>query len=143
MDSGQSPYVGPVADLVDPYATKDMAAQTGAALRRWLHAHPGRWALFAEGDLGIDRKSLMNDGYEVSKRSVNGTLRFYVRLSHPEGESLQAALARTPGPCEYPPDLPDLQKDSFDWTKEELEQACRAAREGLFPVRALRGKGGK
>lgn len=143
MDSGLSPYCGPVADLVDPYATKDLATEAGKVLRRWLHAHPGRWAMFAEGDLGIDRKSLMRDGYEVSKRNIQGTLRFYARLPHPQGESLQEALARTPAQATFPKDLPDLQRDSFEWTAEELQQACRAARENLFPVSGTRGRGKK
>ena len=136
------PYTGPVADLVDPYATKDSAAETVKSISAWLRSHPGRWAMFAEGEQGVDSKNLTAAGFEVAQKTSKLTRvrRAYARLPHPEGESLDEALARTKdGRAVYPADLPDLQKDSFNWTKEELEAACRAARENLFPVRAARG----
>ena len=145
MDSGEPcPYRGPVADLVDPYVTNDTAAAAVARVAGWLDAHPGRWALFSEGDQGVDGKNLSAAGYEVAQRTskLSRVRRAYARLPHPEAESLDEALSRTEGSRPtYPEDLPDLAKDSFNWTKEELEAATRAARESLFPVRAARGSG--
>lgn len=146
MDSVHvSPHCGPVADLVDPYATKDSAGESAAYVCSWLREHPGRWALFSEGELGVDRANVQNAGFEVAQRtSTAGIRRIYARLPHPDGESLDEALARgKAGRVTYPSDLPDLMKDSFNWTKEELEMASRAARENLFPVRAVRGPGKK
>lgn len=139
MDSGDCPFRGPVADLVDPYATKDTAGASVRRLTDWLDAHPGRWALFVEGEQGVDIKNLSAAGYEVTQRTSKTTRvrKAYVRLPHPEGESLEEALARgVGGAATYPADLPDLAKDSFGWTKEELAAAVQAARESLFPVRA-------
>jgi hypothetical protein len=31
----------------------------------------------------------------------------------------------------YPPDLPRLERDPFEWTPKELEEACRIARSWL------------
>lgn len=146
MDSGDcgDPFVGPVVDLVDPYVTKDEAAASAERVMRWLDEHPGRWAMFAEGPYGIDRKNIRNDRYEVVRRgTMRGVERAYARLPHPEGEGLDAALARRSAAI-YPNDLPELEKDRFEWTKEELQKACEAARESLFPVRASRsGRGGR
>ena len=145
MDSGsQVPYCGPVIDLVDPYSTKETAAATARRLAEWMEAHPGRWILFAEGDLGIDAKNLQSLGFEVSqmRSKLTGVRRAYARLPHPEGEPLGMALERSRfDRAIYPNDLPDLQRDSFDWTETELQAAVRAARENLFPVRAARGSG--
>lgn len=144
MDSGgPGPYRGPVADLVDPYVTNDTASDTFAVLRRWLDAHPGRWAMFHEGELGIDSRNVMNAGYEVAQRTVVTAdlvrvRRYYARVPHPEGEALEESIARSTRQSDG---LPALTKDSFNWTKEELEEATRAARENLFPVRAARGSG--
>jgi hypothetical protein len=147
MDSGgQNPYCGPVIDLVDPYSTKDTATETAQKLAEWLNAHPGRWALFMEGDLGIHPKNLQSLGYEVSQvtSKTTGVRRAYARLPHPEGEPLGMALERSQfDRAIYPNDLPDLQRDSFDWTEAELQAAVQAARENLFPVRAGRGSGRK
>lgn len=142
MDSGSGSYCGPVADLVDPYATKDSAAETVENVASWLRRNPGRWAMFSEGELGVHSKNLADAGFEVSQKTnkVTRIRRAYARLPHPEGESLEQALARTRGIAEYPADLPDLQKDSFNWTPEELAAACRAARENLFPVRAANSR---
>ena len=146
MDSGGlTPHRGPVADLVYPYATKeDGSSEAIAVLTAWLTAHPGRWALFNEAGAGIDRKNLQASGYEVAIRTAKGSgiRRIYARLPHPDGEGLDEALARTQGGrYSEPSDLPVLLRDSFDWTKEELEAATRAAMESLFPVRAARGSG--
>lgn len=149
MDSGGgcgNPFVGPVVDLVDPYVTKDEAAAAAERLMAWLDEHPGRWAMFAEGAFGIDRKNIPNGRYEVVRRgTMRGVTRAYARLPHPEGEGLDAALTRgSGGTAVYPDDLPELEKDRFEWTKEELQRACEAARESLFPVRASRsGRGGR
>lgn len=144
MDSGG--YRGPVADLVDPYTTKDTVGEAVESLAGWLRAHPGRWAMFGEGEHGFDSKILVAAGFEVAQKTskLTGVRRTYARLPHPEGEPLSEALARTKdGRAMYPSDLPDLQQDSFNWTKEELELACKTARENLFPVRAGRGSGRK
>lgn len=145
MDSGgPCPFRGPVADLVDPYVTNDTAGQAFVGLSRWLDAHPGRWAMFQEAGQGIDSRNVMNAGYEVAQRTVVAAnltkiRRYYARVPHPEGEALEEAIARSaPRAIE---DLPVLAKDSFNWTKQELEEATRAARENLFPVRAARGSG--
>lgn len=137
MDSYTNAHCGPVMDLVDPYSTKDTATATVEGVAAWMRSHPGRWAMFAEGDMGVDRKNIQAAGdFEVCLRTskTTGISRSYARLPHPEGETLNDALARTAKRPEFPPDLPDLQQDSFNWTKEELEAACAAARESLFPV---------
>jgi hypothetical protein len=143
MDSGgPSPYCGPVVDLVDPYTTKETASDAALKLADWMNDHPGRWVLFMEGDLGIHPKNLQTLGFEVTQMTsrTTGVRRAYARLPHPEGEPLGEALERTrEGRAIYPNDLPDLQRDSFDWTEEELRAAVQAARENLFPVRAGRG----
>jgi len=129
-----------VVDLVDPYSTKDTATTTAETLGVWLRAHPGRWAMFSEGEHGLDGKLILAAGFEVAQRSKSArpTRRIYARLPHPLGESLSEALARTKDDLgTYPADLPTFRgQDSFNWTKEELELACRAAREKLFPVHA-------
>ena len=148
MDSGAdctNPHVGPVVDLVDPYVTKDEASAAAEKLMAWMDEHPGRWALFYEGGFGISRENIPLDRYEVTRRGSKLVERAYARLRHPEGEPLNDALARRPaGKAVFPNDLPGLAKDDFQWTKEELEKACEAAREKLFPVRASRStKGGR
>lgn len=145
MDSAGR-YVGPVVDLVDPYTTKDTASEAALKLADWMNDHPGRWILFAEDDLGIHPKNLQSLGFEVSQTTskLTGVRRAYARLPHPEGEPLGMALERSRFErAVYPNDLPDLQKDSFDWTESELQAAVQAARENLFPVRAARGSGRK
>lgn len=147
MDSGSdcfNPFVGPVVDLVDPYVTKDEAAAAADRVMAWLDEHPGRWAMFSEGAFGIDRKNISKK-YEIVRRgTMRGVERAYARLPHPEGEGLDTALARRPAGAVYPQDLPELEKDRFEWTQEELQKACEAARESLFPVRASRsGRGGR
>lgn len=146
MDSGDGPYVGPVADLVDPYATKDTARESAARLGSWLSSHPGRWAMFAEGALGIDGQLLTDLGFEVSQKTGKHSriVRAYARMRHPLGEPLEAALARAAnGKAPDPDPLPELTLDSFNWTEEELQAAVQAAREKLFPARAARGSGRK
>lgn len=144
MDSGDysNPYVGPVVDLVDPYA-EDGAAAAAERLMAWMDEHPGRWALFYDGGFGISRENIPLDRYEVTRRGTKHIEKAYARLRHPEGEPLSDALARRPaGVAVFPGDLPGLGKDEFEWTAEELQEACKAAREKLFPVRASRSKGG-
>ena len=146
MDSGcgPSPYVGPVVDLVDPYATKDEAAAAAERIMSWMDANPGRWVMFAEGPYGIDRKNIARRYEVVHRGTMRGVKRAYARLPHPEGESINDALARRQGVVVELEDLPELAKDQFEWTAEELQKACEAARESLFPVRASRsGRGGR
>lgn len=147
MDSGDysNPFVGPVVDLVDPYATKDEAAAAAGKLMAWMDDHPGRWVLFYEGGYGISRENIPLGRYEVARRGTKLVEKVYARLRHPEGESLNDALARRPaGAAVFPNDLPGLGEDEFKWTKEELQEACELAREKLFPVRASRSaKGGR
>lgn len=144
MDSGASPYCGPVVDLVDPYATKEDVPAVAETLMGWMREHPGRWILFLDGEYGFDRGVLAKAGFEVSCRTTKAGIRKgYARMPHPQGESLSAALARSQELATYPADLPRLSADEFHWTKEELERACQMAREELFPVRAARGSGRK
>jgi hypothetical protein len=135
-----------VADLVDPYVTKDTARAAAMRLAGWLRDHPGRWAMFAEGEMGIDPKLVQELGFEVSQKTgkLSRIRRAYARLPHPEGESLDDAIARSKRTLTLDAEvLPDLAKDSFNWTEEELQAAVQAAREKLFPVRAGRGSGRK
>jgi hypothetical protein len=142
MHSGS--YVGRVADLVDPYndAQSTTASESLEEVIAWTKAHPGRWAMFADGEQGFSRDALEKSGLEVSqkKHKPTGRTRKYARLPHAAGESLDAALTRgDPRPVEYPTDLPRLESDRFGWTPEELAMATEAARDKLFPVNSRRG----
>lgn len=130
-------YVGPVADLLDPYLDP-YRKQTGGTMRAvgtdyvrwWLERHPGRWALVGQDELGLTRYVVANMGYVPGIRQKPGNpVRTYAQNPHPLGESLAEALRRTPTP---PDDLPELTRSSFNWTPEELADACRVARQNLF-----------
>lgn len=140
MDAGTSPYVGRVADLVNPYLTPAPGLDGSVAAKRaggqrvadWLEAHPGRWALVFENGMGISADVIRRLGYRFAERDKHqdNRVRVYAQNPHPEGEPLQAALART----EQVLYLPKLEKDPFNWTPEELAEACQVARDNLFPV---------
>lgn len=135
-----SPYVGRVVDLVNPYLTPAPGLEGGYAARQaggrdvtgWLDANPGRWALIFENGMGTSTNMLKRMGYITSERDKNTSyMRVYAQLPHPEAETLSEALARTPERKLY---LPTLGKDPFDWTPDELAEACQIARDNLFPV---------
>lgn len=142
----ENPYVGPVADLVDPYFTLEVkkvggfspTSPGGAYAIWWMRQHPGRWALVGEDLTGLSRQ-LLKVCPDIEVREFNRNrdkpdgVRIYARLPHPQGESLHKALARRPMPTAalY---LPEVTKDEFNWTKAELDEACKIARDNLFPV---------
>lgn len=136
-----NPHVGKIADLLDPYitaATKNVGGKPyegGAYQRWWLHKHPGRWALVGIDRTGLSRDWIERNGFKLGVRTTDEGLVFYAQLPHPEGEPLIAALKRTDRPklC-----IPELTTSEFGWTAEELADACKVARENLFPVRASR-----
>lgn len=132
-----SPYVGCVADLVNPYLSA-APGLPGARLARlaggrdiaaWLEAHPGRWALVFENGTGTPAGAIKKMGYTFAERDRD-SLRVYAQKPHPEAEPLADALART----ERTLYLPELEVDPFGWTPEELDEACQIARDNLFPV---------
>lgn len=138
MDSGTSPYVGRVADLVNPYiraspgvAASRRAVMTGGQdIASWLEAHPGRWAKVFENGTGTLAGTIKKLGYTFAERDRDTPhMRVYAQKPHPEAESLRDALARTPQIV-----LPKLERDPFNWTPEELAEACQIARDNLFPV---------
>lgn len=145
MDSAPNPYRGPVADLVDPYAER-ANEETREAIRRikdWMRQHPGRWCCIAEGEMGVN-KANFEDEFEVKQKGwKKGVLiRVFARMPHRQGESLESALAKTPS-YGYS-ELPELERDPFDWTPEELADAVRYAREEMTPsprARAARKAG--
>lgn len=139
-----NPYVGPVADLLDPYFTLEVkkvggftpTTPGGAYAIWWMRRHPGRWALVGEDLTGLSRQLLKTcpdiEARELGRDSKgSGGFRVYARLPHPRGESLHSALRRRPSPDLH---LPKLTKDEFNWTKAELAEACQVARDNLFPV---------
>lgn len=150
MEVTDNPHVGVVVDLVDPYFTA-ATKKTGqhkyaspASIRaiEWLRAHPGRWAMTAEGSTGLTATMIRTyypDIYVTEPRPAGYTIaRTYARLPHPDGEPLAKALLRRQprGAGGRPIVMPELERDPFNWTKEELEEACRIARDNLFPVSA-------
>lgn len=142
MDSGGSPYRGPIADLVNPYAGphNDECKSSIVEIKAWMNNHPGRWCMFSEGELGVSRSNFEDPRYEVRLKKDPKTRLVcgYARLKHRQGESLEAALAHAGNLGRYPADLPDLDRDSFNWTPEELAEAVRASKEMLFPKRIRR-----
>lgn len=140
-----SPYIGPVRDLIDPYRSTHFNQEVDdfdslGRAKAWLHAHPGRWGALRTGVVSGGKYP----GLEVRQRLVDGTTYVFARVRHPEGESLDEALART-GPFVMgvpPKDLPKLERDKFGWTPEELADAVWLARENLFPVGELGNGGG-
>jgi len=139
MDSGTSPYVGRVADLVNPYISASPGVEAkrrqvmtgGQDIAAWLEAHPGRWAKVFEDGAGTLAGTIKKMGYRFSERDRDTPhMRVYAQKPHPEAESLRDALART----ERALYLPKLEKDPFNWTPEELADACQIARDNLFPV---------
>jgi hypothetical protein len=138
MDSGTSPYVGRVADLVNPYMRpspglegRTRARTTGGRdISAWLEAHPGRWAMVFENGMGTLAGTIKKLGYNFSERDRDTPhMRVYAQNPHPEAESLKDALARTPSLY-----LPKLERDPFNWTPAELAEACQIARDNLFPT---------
>lgn len=138
-----NPHIGVVVDLVDPYLTpeakniggfKSLTSEGGNYAVWWLRRHPGRWALVAEGTTGLTRQLLkVCPDIEVREKTKHN-LRTYACVPHPEGESLAAALERrAPDPGLT---LPRVTRDQFDWTPEELAEACQVARANLFPTGA-------
>jgi hypothetical protein len=138
-----NPYVGVVVDLVDPYFTpgtkniggfKATSAASNYAIW-WVRNHPGRWAMVAEGSAGLTRALLkVCPDIQVTEHQPKGSiLRVFARVDHPESEPLAQALARRRigEPRLY---LPEVTRDEFNWSPEELAEACRIARDNLFPV---------
>ena len=140
-----NPYIGVVVDLVDPYFTpgaKNLGGfrATSAAGNYaiwWVRTHPGRWAMVAEGNAGLTRQLLRfcPDIQVTEQRPRDGSItRVYARVDHPEGEPLSHALQRRPIKSSAPLDLPEVTRDEFNWSPEELAEACQIARDNLFPV---------
>lgn len=145
------PYKGVVADLVDPYFTPEVKnmggfrpeSEGGKYAIWWMRQHPGRWALVGEGLVGKGTTGLTRQlllicpdiqvkELRTGKHNADGIVRVYARVDHPEGESLAEALARRPfAPGLY---LPEVTRDEFNWSTEELADACQCARDNLFPV---------
>lgn len=139
--SGENPYVGKVVDLVNPYMTQDSntagggrEAEGGEYALWWLRTHPGRWALVAEGKVGIPIAILQKAGMRTSMTQKNKSrvnYKLYAQNPHPEGEDIKEALART-----MPPrlELPEITKSDFNWTPAELADAVYVMRQNLFPA---------
>lgn len=139
IDTLTSPYVGRVADLVNPYLTPAPGQDGGNRARvtggrdigGWLEANPGRWALVFEDGMGTSADIIRKLGYVASSKGVSPrTIKVYAQNPHPEAETLNQALART----ERKLYLPKLERDPFNWTPAELADACQVARDNLFPV---------
>lgn len=138
----ESPYKGVVVDLVDPYFTIEVKntggfrphSEGGNYAIWWLRRHPGRWALVAEGTTGLTKQLLRAcpDIRPAIRDGWDGVTRTYAHLPHPEGESLAEALSRRPIAVGLY--LPEVTRDEFDWSTEELAEACQVARDNLFPA---------
>ena len=145
------PYVGVVVDLVDPYLTpevkniggfKSLTENDGNYPVWWMRQNPGRWALVGDGGVGLTRTMLKifpeievkEQGKYESKTKAWARTKTFARIPHPECESFAEALARR----EIEPKLylPEVTRDEFDWTPAELAEACRVARDNLFPTGA-------
>jgi hypothetical protein len=147
----EDPYKGVVADLVDPYFTPELknaggfrsSSPAGNYAIWWMRTHPGRWAMVGEGIQGKGTTGLTRELLRICpdiqvreqkavRSRTNGAVRIFGCVPHPEGESLEEALARRP----FSPGLflPTVTKDEFRWTPEELAEACQLARDNLFPV---------
>ena len=143
MSESDNPHVGVVVDLVDPYFTRETknvggfkaSSAAGSYAIWWVRNHPGRWAMVAENGAGLTRqllKAWCPDIQVAETRPPGGFVRFFARIPHPEGEPLSQALERRPiGRRLY---LPEVTRDEFDWSAEELAEACQIARDNLFPV---------
>lgn len=146
MDQTSNPCVGPVADLVDVYAGSGVdylenheRAAAVARLVAWLDSHPGRWAMFNDGTDGVSLAAVQNrtgDGYTTRERKSkkDGRTRFFARKDAEGAEHLELALLREGSPQDAADDLPWLTASEFNWSPEELETACKVARDNLFPV---------
>ena len=110
--------------------------QMGAATRHvagWMNANPGRWFMVGEmlnrtGDfLGVLHTGLRKFGYEaeVVDRKI------YARLPDASGIPL-VELIGVPKQHGRPEASPDYQRDSFNWSLEELRTAASVAREWLM-----------
>jgi hypothetical protein len=138
--SGENPHVGRVVDLVNPYMTTEnniagggREAEGGEYAIWWLTTHPGRWALVAEGKVGIPIALLQKAGLRTSmtQKHNKANYKLYAQFPHPEGEDIREALARTAVPRL---ELPEIAKSDFKWTQAELADAVYAMRENLFPA---------
>ena len=136
-------HKGVVVDLVDPYFTLEAKNSAGGFKATspgtnyaiwWMRRNPGRWALVAEGSTGLSKQLLMTycPDVKAAERSYHGETRVYARVPHPEGESLAEALERRPPQKGLY--LPEVTRDEFNWSPAELAEACRVARENLFPT---------
>lgn len=147
MSEPDSPYIGVVVDLVDPYFTPEVknvggfkaASAAGNYAIWWMRKHPGRWAMVAEGNIGLTRQLLRvcPDIKVTEMRPIGSNLRVFARVDHPESEPLSQALERRPiGPRPTVAQLylPEVTRDEFDWSTAELAEACQIARDNLFPV---------
>jgi hypothetical protein len=142
MSEPDNPYVGVVVDLVDPYFTPETKSVGGFRATStassyaiwWVRNHPGRWAMVAEGSAGLTRQLLKAcpDIQVAETRPSGSILRVYARVNHPEGEPLTQALERRP--IDRRLYLPEVTRDDFNWSTEELAEACQIARDNLFPV---------
>lgn len=136
-----NPHVGPVADLLNPYAdpaekqrggTRKAAGSEYAAW--WLRRNPGRWALVGVDTTGLVSWAVVKElGLRYAERTLaDGTHRVYAQYRHPDGEPLMEALKRMPP--EFI-ELPALTKSDFNWTPAELAAAVEVMHDKLFPVK--------
>ena len=137
-------HVGPVADLIDPYLDGSVNQANGGRKQSgcelviwWLESHPGRWALVGEGGVGLGKGAVVSLGYTLGTTARRDELqRTYAQKPHPLGETLKEAMKRgTPRPrlTREALALPEHRgHDSFNWTPEELADACRVARKSLY-----------
>jgi len=134
-----NPYVGKIADLVNPYM-EITVARSGQPVRghewiqQWITAHPGRWAKVGEHGVGLTRVNVESMGWGAGQKIIDGDMKIYARIPHPQGEPLLDALRRSGDTAHIT--LPALTTSDFNWTPEELAEATRVARENLFPVAA-------
>lgn len=142
MTDTANPHVGVVADLLNPYMSYEAKQKAGGysiggceLAFWWLRTHPGRWALVGVGPTGVARQRGEDAGFRIGTRCYDGVTYYYAQVPHPEAETLTQALKRTP-PRDVDP--PMLTTSDFNWTPEELAEACQVAREDLGQSPGLR-----